>query len=449
MGGLLSKLKVFKDRYFGVSVAYAFRIQWAYKDFLRCKFPFVMRLYIKSYRKKLDAAFERTSQKEGPIEVAFFLTIPGMWKSDYLFRLMRESGKYHPYVVVYPYSVYKDFNEEEGWKTVNRTRAFIEAKGFECRVPYDAETKTWLDVNKEYNPDVVIFSTPYKDMPKQYYLYNFRDKVTCYIPYGYSVLNIFNLNYNLPFHNLVGVHFVETSMHQQIASANSTNKAVNTEVVGYPGVEVFLDKDYQPKNVWKTQTVVKKKVIWAPHHTIGDTFNLSSFLDYYDFMLELAEKYSSEVQFLFKPHQLLKFKLMALWGEKETNDYYERWNSLDNTQLEEGSYIDPFITSDAMIHDCGSFTSEYLHTKHPVMYLVKDVEMENRFSPFGKKCFNLHYHGHNREEIERFIAEVVIGGNDPKRAERETFFETYLGLRDGMTPSERIMQFFDKKFNRN
>ena len=123
----------------------------------------------------------------------------------------------------------------------------------------------------------------------------------------------------------------------------------------------------------------------------------------------------------------------------ETNDYYERWNSLDNTQLEEGSYIDPFITSDAMIHDCGSFTSEYLHTKHPVMYLVKDVEMENRFSPFGKKCFNLHYHGHNKEEIERFIAEVVIGGNDPKRAERETFFDTYLGLRDGMTPSERIM----------
>lgn len=442
-------LKTIKDRYFGVSFMYSVRILWAYKDILRCKFPSIMRWYISRYQKKRTIAEKQLQSKKSPLEVAFFLTIPGMWKSDYLFRFMRESGNYHPYVVVYPYSVYKDFSEDECWKTIERTKKYIEDKGFECRIPYDEKTKKWLDVNKVYNPDVIIFTTPYKDMPSQFYIYNFADKLTCYVPYGYSSLNIYNLNYNMPFHNLVGYHFVETEIHKSIAAANSTNKASNVVVTGYPGTEVFLDENYQPKNLWKPQEHEKKKLIWAPHHTIGDTFNISNFLTYYEFMVSLAEKYADKVQFVFKPHPLLKFKLINLWGEQKTLDYYNKWNSMPNTQLEESNYVDFFITSDGMIHDCGSFTTEYLHTKHPVMYLVKDDKQDDRFSTFGIMSYNMHYHGHNEAEIEDFINSVIINGNDPKKTEREEFFNKYLGKQDNMLPSQRILKFLDEKTGRN
>lgn len=437
-----------RDRYLSVSLVYSVRILWAYKDFFRCKFPFVMRWYIKRFTAAREAQVARLCQKKEPIEVAFFLTIPGMWKSDYLFRLMRSSGRYHPYVVVYPYSIYKNFDKDECWKTVQHTRRFIEEKGFECRVPYDEASQCWLDPKKVYNPDVVIFSTTYKDMPKQFYVYNFEDKITCYIPYGYSVLAIYNLNYNLPFDNLVGYHFLETDIHRQLMEQHSTCKASNAVIVGYPGADVFLDKDYVPSSVWKPQSCPKKKVIWAPHHTIGDTFNLSNFLSYAQFMVSLAQKYQDRIQFAFKPHQLLKFKLEQLWGVEKTNAYYKQWADMPNTQLEEGGYTDLFITSDAMIHDCGSFTAEYMHTHHPVMYLVKDGQMNARFSPFGKMLFDLHYHGANEVQIESFLTDVVLSGNDPLKPQREAFFSKYLGLPNGKLSSQRVLDFFDQKFNR-
>ena len=46
---------------------------------------------------------------------------------------------------------------------------------------------------------------------------------------------------------------------------------------------------------WKLRDMNLKRIIWAPHHTIeGNTDDIafSTFLEYYDLMLEIAEKYS-------------------------------------------------------------------------------------------------------------------------------------------------------------
>ncbi len=423
------------------SLKYRLRLIWAYKDILRNHFAPVFRMYAGRFRKHQRLAAHRLEGKER-LDVAFFLTIPGMWKSDYLFRALRENPRYHPYVVVYPYSVFKGFDREEVDATVERTRHFIEDKGFECIVPYNARNGRWEDVRKTLKPDIVVFTTPYKDIPPQYFIYNFRDVLTCYVPYGFSSLNLYKVNYDLIFHNLVGIHFVETEIHRETAMAHSRNRGENVVVSGYPGTEVFLHKEYEPVDVWKVQEKRKKRVIWAPHHTIDGDFAISSFLLYSEPMLQLAREFSESVQFVFKPHPLLKFKLQRIWGVGKTDEYYRCWQEMANGQLEESSYVDLFLTSDAMIHDCGSFTTEYLFTRKPVMYLVKDYDFVEKFSTFGQMSFNNHYHGRTVEEVRSFIADVVIGGKDTMREQREEFFERHLA-QGGKLPSERIVEILD------
>ena len=69
-----------------------------------------------------------------------------MWKADYLFRAMQENPRYHPYIVIYPYSQYKGFRKEEIDETLHRTEEFVKERGFEYVIPYDARHGCWIDV---------------------------------------------------------------------------------------------------------------------------------------------------------------------------------------------------------------------------------------------------------------------------------------------------------------
>ncbi len=429
------------------SFEYKLRLMLAHRDILRSKIPFITKRYIQSFRKSQLSAARRLRDKDC-IDVAFFLTIPGMWKADYLFEVMRKSPHYHPYVVIYPYSQYKGFSKEEVEDTIKRTEIFVKSRGFEYIIPYDADHHCWIDIKKRLNPDIVFFSSPYKDHLPQYFIYHFRDKLTCYIPYGFTNFSfMYEANYNLLFHNLVGCYFLESEIHQGLYAAHSRCHGVNGVVTGYPGVEVFLHDDYRPRDTWKPQSSAKKRVIWAPHHSIEEGFALSSFLLICEDMLRLADKYADTIQFVFKPHQLLKFKLQQIWGAQKVEEYYSAWAHKENTQIEESSYVDLFLTSDAMIHDSGSFTTDYIFTRKPVLFTVRSEEVRSRYSPFGEKMFDAHYHAHNVDDIDHFLEDVVLAGNDPMAPVRQLVYEKYLQPIDGMMPSERIIYEIEKMIN--
>lgn len=427
---------------------YQLRLLWAYKDGLRTRIPFLFRRLVEKSRRQTEEAAARLKEKD-VLDVAFFLPIPGMWKADYLFRLMEKHPKYHPYIVIYPYSKYKGFNEDEIFSTIRRTENFVRQRGFEYIIPYDEEKHCWKDVKKEYHPDIVFFCSPYRDTDPKYYVYHFMDALTCYISYSFVSLNLYDLHYRTLAVNLYGMCFEETETHREFACRYGRNAGINAVTSGYPGTEVYLHKEYVPAEVWKPQPHPKKRVIWAPHHTINecDGFCCSTFLNYYEHMLQLAEKYKDTIQFAFKPHQLLKFKLMKLWGEERALDYYQRWADMENTQLEEAGYVDLFIGSDAMIHDSGSFTTEYLFQKKPVMYLFLKNDPSILFNEFGKKSFEQHYHGKCVEDIENFLQKVVLEGKDELSQSRQAFFEEYLAPKDGLMPSEKIMQLIEEKIN--
>ena len=206
--------------------------------------------------------------------------------------------------------------------------------------------------------------------------------------------------------------------------------------------ELLVDKK-QLQDPWKPQKKMKKRIIWAPHFSINPDGWLvySTFLDiadFADFMLELARKYREEVQFAFKPHPLLWYKLSEVWGEEKTNAYYQQWATLGNTQLEQGKYLGLFKYSDALIHDCGSFTVEYHYTLNPVMYIVKDEHHADNQTSFGKKAFELHYKAYTMQDIEHFIQNVVAG-QDEKKAERIRFYQEELLPPHGKSACENII----------
>ena len=428
---------------------YKLNLVLTYKDALRTRIPLLFNRMIGNASKRASKA--AMSLKDKPtVDVAFLLTIPGMWKLDYVFGAMSRSSRFHPYIVIYPYSRLKGFSEEEIWKTINRTEEFVKQRGYEYVIPYDGKTGKWDDIKKTLNPDIVFFTTPYRDILPQYYYYNFKDKLTCYVPYAYQAMNLYDLDYNQISINLFGINFAESYMHLDFAKKYSKSKGRNFVVSGYPGTEMYLRDDYVSHDVWKPQHNSKKRIIWAPHHSIetDGSFHASTFLSFCDDMLEIAKEYKDSVQFAFKPHQLLKFKLIQLWGKQRTEDYYRQWEEMDNCQLEETGYIDLFIHSDAMIHDSGSFTVEYLFMKKPVMYLAESSTPQNQFNEFGKLAYEKHYHGSNAEEIRRFIDDVVIGGNDSMKDSRIEFFNRYLVSRDGKLPSQHIIDSINMMIER-
>ena len=150
----------------------------------------------------------------------------------------------------------------------------------------------------------------------------------------------------------------------------------------------------------------------------------------------MAEKYSDDVQFVFKPHPLLHCKLDTLWGKERTNAYYSKWNSMPNTSVELGDYVDLFLSSDAMIHDCGSFITEYLYVNKPVMRTVNDIPFNQMYNDFVINCLDNYYLAKSPNDVEQFIINVMNGVDTLK--EKRTMFLNEVLMPDGM-PSQNII----------
>ena len=175
----------------------------------------------------------------------------------------------------------------------------------------------------------------------------------------------------------------------------------------------------------------------------------SNFLWMADFMLELAERYAGKIQIAFKPHPRLLTELYKHkdWGKDRANCYYDEWANRENTQLETEGFIDLFMTSDAMIHDSGSFSIEYHYSGNPVLYIADNFEQQvAEKGELGKLAMRKHYVGRFKEDIIHFIEEVVLNGNDPMKQGREDFYKQYLLPPNGKSVAENTRDVFLETF---
>jgi len=303
---------------------------------------------------------------------------------------------------------------------------------------------------KKLDIDIIFYPQSYYGIyPNQLDPYYNRHKLFCYCPYGIVTLETAIL-YNEPFQNISWRLFYPTKYHLHDAQKYAFNKGNNVYVSGDLKAERILYEKLE--NPWKSTSTSRKKIIWAPHFTITENSILArgSFLWLNEYMKELALNNSDIIQIAFKPHPRLKSELYnhPEWGKTKTDNYYKFWDSIDNGQLEEGDYMGLFYYSDALIHDCGSFSAEYLYVNRPCIFTSTDIKNALAgLNEFGRECISLHYIGTCEEEIDKLFKSVILDNNDIYRVRRTQFINNILMPNQGISCAEYIYNNILKGLN--
>lgn len=394
---------------------------------------------IKKAPKRHQKALEIIGKKN-KVKVAFFLIHESVWKYAVLFDLMLKHPGFEPQIFICPAV---NFGMENMLFEMNKSFETFSKKGYKVIRTYDNITGEYLDVKKTFSPDIVFFTNPYEGLQNyRYYIKQFSKTLTCYVPYAIMTTN-YDEFYNLDFHNLVWRIFSESPIHKKIAIQKQINKGKNNIVTGYPGFDSLLVNKTPDVNVWKNKNLDLKRVIWAPHHLMNELNKVSNFLEYFDVFLELAFLYKDKLQIAFKPHPLLRIKLEndINWGKEKTDIYYNKWIHLENGQFENSDYSNLFLTSNALIHDCGSFIAEYLITGKPSLFMIRNESVMQEWNEFGEQAIEVHYQSRNKKEVIDFIENVVLNENDWMKEKRSDFVQSNLTQKDTLTASQNIINY--------
>lgn len=380
-------------------------------------------------RLKHTKALKRLQQKD-TINCVFFALFEEVWKYDGVYRLMENHPRFNTVVLVCP--IVNNGRENMISRMEQCYNAF-QKRGYNVLLSYDKVKDSYVDVRKTLKPDIIFYTNPYRELiDKRYFITNFNDVLTVYVPYFMNSNKDYEMACNLEMHNLVWRRYSETEFHRQLSIQYACNKGINVVNTGYPGIEAYLNNKSLPRNDGR------KCIIWAPHHTIepvGIIF-YSCFLKYCDVMVDLAKKYSKEVVFVFKPHPLLKNRLYVKWGKEKTDAYYNIWREMENTSVNEGNYEELFIQSDGMVHDSASFIVEYLYLNKPVLRTMNGEDCNTMYNSFGLQCIDNHYKAYEAQDIDQFIYNV-INDIDPMKEQRTSFINKIL-IPKG-SPSQNIV----------
>lgn len=390
------------------------------------------------------ALIERVRKKKR-IKVVFLAHNAASWKVDTLFRAMLEDDYFDPVILIYPRAMN---DERETFKTMQETFSYFKKQGYPTLNSYDNEE--WIQID-EIKPDLVFLLNPHGLTKKDYFedvLYNY---LTCYVPYFFLTVQdgenyIF---YNSIFYSSVLASFMPHECSLNEAIEYSATQAINHYLTGYPFAEQLLQSTNNYKDsVWKRQKDNKIKIIYAPHHKIDKNYLYqSNFLEVAELIKELAGRYSQNIQWSFKPHPLLKSRLYqhSDWGKEKTNKYYEYWSSNDYTQLDEDDYVQLFHESDAIIHDCSSFTVEYALLEKPCAYLLIERDEQLQYmNDFAIKALDSYQVIRKIEEIELFIKQLLI--DKSKLIKQNMYFKKYIKeYYQDATPHKKIIDIIKKK----
>ncbi len=382
----------------------------------------------------------RRIQTKDTLRVAFFVVNLSMWKSDSLFRLMMTDSRFDPVIVPMPRP---QFNADSEKEEQLRMIEFCKENGYPYIPGYDYE-KGQFNGFDQIKPDLVFYSQPYNAAFPAHKIESFwHNCLFFYVPYCF-IIEKTSVLLNTLYMNICQKVFLESQVIRDMESHSVANKGKNFMVSGYLDSERLRglrDGDY---DIWKGGNKDVKRIIWAPHHSIlkKDILNYSTFLDIADDMLQIAREYEGKVLFAFKPHPGLKPKLYDLegWGKERTDKYYSEWENMPGTILSEGKYDSLFRSSDAMIHDCSSFSVEYLYTGKPVMYIAKQDHMDF-MNEFGARCYDMHYKGETVAHIRKFIDDVVLNGNDDMKDCRNKFINDNLEIDNEKTAAGKIIDY--------
>ncbi len=355
----------------------------------------------------------RQIRKQRTIKVVFALFNLGAWKTEPLYTLMLDHPRFEPYILIG-----RSKQEDD---TENLKRYLIE-KGYNYIETDFTKHTIW---NHIY-PDIVFFQKQYSPtFPDTRTLLKYYKTLFCHVPYAFrSSLEPWSIGCN-SLKNSWQLYYENTILAKQYGDLINPRRP-NSYATGLPMMNELLINPAEVPDQWKKHKLGKKRIIYAPHHSIfHDPWKSATFLELGEQILKLAEKYSDRVQWAFKPHPLLRNSLEQVWEKERVDAYYRRWAEVEWSQYETGKYLGLFMHSDAMIHDCGSFIMEYLYTGNPVLYLMNDSSFSETWNNSYQKALSLHYQTDHIEGVEKFINDI-LAGDDTMLDKRKDFKRNYL-----------------------
>lgn len=401
-----------------------------------------IRVYLNALYPMIIKKREKTVGKKDKIEVVFFAMNVMMWRYQGVYDLLSKDERFNCHIVLTGARQYSDEQRRQNLKIL---RDFFKSRNIDY-IDFDENEGTGYDVQKLLNPDILFYPQPYEGQYVQRHNFtSFRSKLICYIPYAINVLSDKDDDwmYDTNFHNLAWKLYYPFVILKNHAEKVARNHARNVFISGYPNLDNYLSDDAE--DVWKIKNTSMKRLIWAPHHSVpaeNNWITRSTFLWMCDLMLSIAKEYKDKLQIAFKPHPWLKTVLYKHpeWGKQKTDSFYEEWNNMPNTFIA-SEYVQLFKTSDAMIHDSGSFTAEYLFVNKPVAFVTENVDSTmSEHSEFGRMALKQHYIVKNENEVRSFIEEVVLGGKDTYKKQRQMFFQQVLQPNVKGTTSQFIVE---------
>lgn len=376
--------------------------------------------YIQHRYKRILRDLHDKASKNEKIAVGFYVIYDSMFSFRPLFDKMLQDDFFDPYIVIASEVFRGKKNEIERAKQAYES--LTQKYGSERIIlGYDYLNDTYSDPSDQF--DIIAFANPYDDITHRFYTMNYlcrKNVLTIFTSYAFPVARFIRVIHGLMFTNLSWRVFVENESILSETKKCSRCHGNNLYAIGYGKMDIL------PDNIPHKQTTI----IIAPHHTVASSCKsylyLSNFLRYAKFFQELPKKYPN-IQFIFRPHPFLLISLVRenIWTQNEVDAYMQSLLSNKNViYSESGEYFDLFASSDGIIHDCGSFTAEYMFTGKPACFLLRnEAEIKEEFIEFGQRILEHYYKAYSEEDIINYIENVVIKGEDPLKEAREAFVD--------------------------
>ena len=400
-------------------------------------FSTIYSLIIKSSEKRI----RKKARNGEKIKVSFQSYSAAQWPAESIYRTFEKDERFEVGVIVSPLCERDEISRKDAY---SQCTSYFRENNYRV---YEGmkENGTYPGFDELGGiPDILFLTSSwFSALPQsQWFIELPLNTLTGYIPYGLYMMDnadgsyASNIVYNKEMINLMWRVYCDCSLNLDGYRKHQLLEGKNVRLSGYCKMDYFYEdrkwSDEDVAKIWKIPEGKNpksvKKVIIAPHYSVCDKgpVLLSTFQKNLWFFLYLAEKYRDEVSFVLKPHPNLRLKAVNVGlfkSYEEYDEYIKRWENLPNAKvIQDAGYLELFDTSDAMIMDSGSFLGEYLYTGKPLLYLTRP---EQAFLPTGKKVVETYYKtpGENYFEIEKFLDDVVIKGNDYMKEDRSAVFK--------------------------
>lgn len=385
-----------------------------------------------------------------PIRFGFYVVLSSMFQWRRVFELMMKDGRYNPFIVVVPRIGWQIGDME---KTIEKTYSALVDEFGEKYVFKGYRNGKFENHLEEC--DACTMMNLYSGLAERHF------EVIYFAMHGVPVLGscYFYDHGTAQSREYYGMRSLKFVWKFFCSNFSEMRKFIKYQKLQHPTNKVLLSGSPKSDAIVCENNMLspsKRKIILiAPHHSVVPTIDsglrLGNFLEYKDYFLKLPELYT-EVDWIFRPHPHLRLNLIKNlgWSEGQWDSYVESFMSHPNAVYEDdGPYYESFKRSDAIIHDCGSFLPEYFYTGKPICYMLASKDAKKaQFDEWGQALIDHTYQAYSKDDIIRFIEDVVIKGQDPMIEERQKFAREKIMV-NYPHASEYIVESIAKMFGRD